>query len=176
VHIGIVKAYTTRVGAGPMPTELDWQEGAGKHLTEVGHEFGTTTGRRRRCGWLDLVILKRSVQVNGMTSIALTKLDVLAGLPELKVAVAYEIDGKQVARLPSRIDEVARAKPVYVTLPGFEKLSKTTVVKAAQEGLSALPDAARRYVELVEESLEVPVELVGLGPGREATVDRRVHG
>ena len=173
---GIVKAYTTRVGGGPFVTELDWQQGPGKHLTEVGREFGTTTGRRRRCGWLDLVLLRRAVQVNGMTSIALTKLDVLGGMGDLQVAVAYEVDGKEVDALPARTDALARAKPVYETLPGFEALGKAVVAKAAKEGLGALPAAARRYVEFVEERLDVPVEIVGLGPGREHTIDRRVHG
>ena len=173
---GIVKAYTTRVGGGPFVTELDWQEGPGKHLTDVGHEFGTTTGRRRRCGWLDLVLLRRAVQVNGMTSIALTKLDVLGGLPELKVCVAYDVNGTETPRLPARTDDLAVAKPVYETHEGFEALGKAVVTKAAREGLAVLPQAARRYVEAVEDALDVPIEIVGLGPGREQTVDRRVHG
>jgi adenylosuccinate synthase len=173
---GIVKAYTTRVGGGPFVTELDHTHGPGKHLTEVGHEFGTTTGRRRRCGWLDLVLLRRAVQVNGMTSIALTKLDVLGGLPEVKVCVAYDVDGKETPRLPARTDDLARAKPVYESYEGFDPLPKAVVAKAAREGLSALPTAARRYVEAIEDALDVPIEIVGLGPGREQTVDRRVHG
>ena len=173
---GIVKAYTTRVGGGPFVTELAYESPEGKHMTDVGHEFGTTTGRRRRVGWLDLVLLRRSVQVNGMTGIALTKLDVLGGLPELKVCTAYEIDGQQTTRFPSHAGDLARAKPVYETHEGFEALGKAVVSKAAREGLAALPTAARRYVELVEDALDVPVEIVGLGPGREQTVDRRVHG
>lgn len=172
---GIVKAYTTRVGSGPFVTELPFEQGPGKHLTEVGREFGTVTGRRRRTGWLDLVLLRRAVQVNGMTSIALTKLDVLGGLPELKVAVAYEVDGREVDALPSRLDALARAVPVYETLPGFDPLSKATVSKASKEGLGALPAAAREYVELVEDRLDVPVEIVGIGPAREHTIDRRLH-
>jgi adenylosuccinate synthase len=173
---GIVKAYTTRVGGGPFVTELDWQQGPGKHLTDVGHEFGTTTGRRRRCGWLDLVLLRRAVQVNGMTSIALTKLDVLGGLPELQVCVAYDVNGTETAKLPARTDDLAIARPVYETHEGFEPLAKAVVAKAAREGLSALPQTARRYVESIEDALDVPIEIVGLGPGREQTVDRRVHG
>ncbi|HWH07681.1 MAG TPA: adenylosuccinate synthase [Candidatus Thermoplasmatota archaeon] len=173
---GIVKAYTTRVGTGPFVTELPHENGPGKHLTEVGREFGTTTGRRRRTGWLDLVLLRRAVQVNGMTSLALTKLDVPGGLPELQVCVAYEVDGKEVDSLPARADALARATPVYETVPGFEPLGKAAVAKAAKEGLGALPAAARRYVELVEERLDVPIEVVGLGPAREHTIDRRVHG
>ena len=171
---GIVKAYTTRVGSGPFVTELPHEHGPGKHLTEVGHEFGTTTGRRRRVGWLDLVLLKRAVQVNGMTSIALTKLDVLAGVGELQVCVAYEVDGSQTTRLPGNAATMARAKPVYEAMPGFEAINKATVAKAAREGLAALPAEARRYVEFIEDALDVPVELVGLGPGREQTIDRRM--
>jgi adenylosuccinate synthase len=173
--VGIVKAYTTRVGAGPFVTELDHEQGPGKHLTDVGREFGTVTGRRRRTGWLDLVLLKRAVQVNGMTSLALTKLDVLGGMGPLKACVAYEVDGRQTTTLPSRPDQLARAKPVYEELEGFETLSKAVVSKAASDGLSALPAAARRYVEFVEEALDTPVELVGLGPAREQTIDRRMH-
>lgn len=173
---GIVKAYTTRVGGGPFVTELDHTHGPGKHLTEVGHEFGTTTGRRRRTGWLDLVLLRRAVQVNGMTSIALTKLDVLGGVGEIRVAVAYDVNGTETTRLPSRTEDLAIAKPVYETFEGFDPLAKGTVVKAAKEGLGALPTPARRYVESIEDALDVPVEIVGLGPGRDQTIDRRVHG
>lgn len=171
---GIVKAYTTRVGGGPFVTELDWQQGAGKHLTEVGAEFGTTTGRRRRVGWLDLVLLRRAAQVNGMTSIALTKLDILGGVGDLSVCVAYDVDGRETSALPSDPDAIARAKPVYETMDGFEPLHKATVAKAAREGLAALPATARRYVEAIEDALDIPVEIVGLGPGREQTIDRRV--
>jgi adenylosuccinate synthase len=171
--VGIVKAYTTRVGAGPFVTELPADQGPGLHLGEVGREFGTVTGRRRRCGWLDLVLLRRAAQVNGMTSVALTKLDVLGGLDELQVCVAYDVEGSQTQRLPSRVDQLQRAQPVYERFPGFEPLSKATVARAAREGLSALPAAARDYVEAVEDALEIQVELVGLGAGREQTIDRR---
>lgn len=171
---GIVKAYTTRVGGGPFVTELPHEHGPGKHMTDVGHEFGTVTGRRRRCGWLDLVLLKRAAQVNGMTSIALTKLDVLGGVGDIKICVAYDVDGAQTMRMPSSADALARAKPVYETMPGFEPLSKATITKASREGLAALPTEARRYVEAIEDALDVPIEIVGLGPGREQTIDRRV--
>ena len=173
---GIVKAYTTRVGGGPMVTELDHTVGAGKHMSEIGHEFGVVTGRRRRCGWLDMVLLKRAVQVNGMTSIALTKLDVLGGIGDLQICVAYDIDGTETMRLPSDAASIARAKPVYETMPGFEPLNKATVSKASREGLGALPTEARRYVEAIEDALDVPIEIVGLGPAREQTLDRRVLG
>jgi adenylosuccinate synthase len=173
---GIVKAYTTRVGGGPFVTELPHEEGAGKHLTDVGHEFGTVTGRRRRCGWLDVVLLRRAAQVNGMTSIALTKLDVLGGVGDIDICVAYELDGSETTRFPSTAEALARAKPVYETMPGFEPLNKATVAKASRDGLAALPNEARRYVEAIEDALDIPVEIVGLGPGREQTIDRRVLG
>ena len=173
---GITKAYTTRVGGGPFVTELPYESPEGKHLTDQGHEFGTVTGRRRRTGWLDLVLLKRAVQVNGMTSIALTKLDVLGGLPELKVAIAYNVNGTETTRFPGSADDLAKATAVYETFEGFEPLSKATITKASREGLAALPATARRYVEMIEDALDVPVEIVGIGPGREQTVDRRVHG
>jgi adenylosuccinate synthase len=172
---GIMKAYTTRVGAGPFVTELDHEAGAGKHLTDVGREFGTVTGRRRRTGWLDLVLLRRAAQVNGMTGVALTKLDVLGGLDGLKIGVAYDVGGTETTRLPARAADLARAKPVYEEHEGFEPLTKTVIAKAAKEGLGALPQAARRYVEAVEDALDVPIELVGLGPERSQTIDRRVH-
>jgi adenylosuccinate synthase len=120
------------------------------------------------------VLLKRAVQVNGMTSIALTKLDVLGGVGDIKVCVAYDVDGTETTRLPSDAAKLSRVKPVYETMAGFEALNKATVAKASREGLGALPTEARRYVEAIEDALDVPVELVGLGPGREQTIDRRV--
>lgn len=173
---GIVKAYTTRVGGGPMVTELSHEEGAGKHMSEVGREFGVVTGRRRRVGWLDMVLLKRAVQVNGMTSVALTKLDVLGGVGDLRICVAYNVEGTETTRLPSDAAAIARAQPVYETMPGFEPLNKATVSKASREGLGALPTEARRYVEAIEDALDVPIEIVGLGPAREQTLDRRMLG
>jgi adenylosuccinate synthase len=162
--LGISKAYTTRVGGGPFPTE---DTGAlGEKLRQKGSEFGATTGRPRRCGWLDVVMLREAAVVNGLTGIALNKLDILAGLPEIAVATAYRIDGKISDEFPMTLGELARAEPVYETLPGWnEDLSQA-------RRWEDLPDAARRYVERIETLVDVPVELISVGPGRDATIAR----
>ena len=115
--IGITKAYITRVGNGAMPTELE--DETGDHLGTVGHEFGTTTGRKRRCGWFDAVVMRHANRINGFTGLALTKLDVLGGLDELKICVAYELDGKEIREMPSSASALARCKPIYISMPGF---------------------------------------------------------
>jgi adenylosuccinate synthase len=162
--LGISKAYTTRVGGGPFPTEDRGQGGA--RLREVGSEFGATTGRPRRCGWLDVVMLREAATVNGLTGLALNKLDILSGLPEVPVATAYRIDGKLTDEFPMTLAELARAEPVYETLPGWG-----ADVSGARR-FEELPDAARRYVERVERLVEVPVELISVGPGRDQTIAR----
>jgi len=160
--VGISKAYTTRVGGGPFPTELTGE--LGDRLRKVGDEFGATTGRPRRCGWLDAVVLRFSVRVNGLSSIALTKLDVLSGLSSLEVCVAYELDGRRVEELPSDSEDLERVKPIYERLPGWEeKLAGT-------RSFSALPEAARRYVKRVEEVSGVPVTCVSVGADRGETI------
>jgi adenylosuccinate synthase len=160
--IGISKAYTTRVGGGPFPTELTGE--LGDRLRKVGDEFGATTGRPRRCGWLDGVVLRFSVRVNGLASIALTKLDVLSGLAALEVCVAYELDGRRVEELPSDPEDLERVKPIYERLPGWEeKLAGT-------RSFDALPQAARRYVKRVEEIAGVPVTCVSVGADRGETI------
>ncbi|HEX2485909.1 MAG TPA: adenylosuccinate synthase [Myxococcota bacterium] len=163
--LGITKAYTTRVGGGPFPTE---DTGAGgEWLGTRGVEFGATTGRKRRCGWLDLVVLREAAVVNGFTSLAVNKLDVLSGLDELPVATAYRIDGKLTHEFPVTLEELSRAEPVYETLPGWrEEL-------AALRRYEDLPGNARRYVERVEALLDVPVDLISVGPGRDETILRR---
>ena len=171
--IGIVKAYTTRVGAGPFPTELSYDTPEGRHLTDAGAEFGTVTGRRRRVGWLDLVLLSRATMLNGFTAIAITKLDVLGGLPKVRVCTAYRIDGAETRRFPSDSEAFGRAEPVYREFPGFPALGKADVEAAAKGGVSALPKAARDVLDFVEETLDVPIDLVSVGPGREATVSAR---
>ena len=160
--LGILKAYTTRVGEGPFPTELDdeW----GEHLGKVGNEFGTTTGRARRCGWLDLVIGRYAARVNGLGSIALTKLDVLDDVAEIPVCVAYEIDGERVEDFPSDLGRLERAKPIYETLPGW----KQTTVGIIEE--DQLPENARAYVRFIENRLDVPIDLISTGPRREETI------
>ncbi|ORY92555.1 Adenylosuccinate synthetase [Leucosporidium creatinivorum] len=163
--VGVVKAYTTRVGAGPFPTEQ--LNSIGEHLQEVGAEFGVTTGRRRRCGWLDLVVMKYSHLINGYTLLNLTKLDVLDKLPTLKVAVAYHLDGKPLdAYFPADLDTLAKVEVQYVELPGWEQ-SIEDVTK-----FEDLPENCRKYVEFIEEYLGVKVGWIGTGPARESMIAR----
>ena len=160
--VGIVKAYSTRVGNGPFPTELT--DATGERLRAEGHEFGATTGRPRRCGWLDMVALRYATRLNGFTEIALTKLDVLAGFDTIRVCTAYRIDGKTTERYPADARLLERAEPVYETLPGFtERLDDA-------RALDDLPDAARAYVAWIESRLGVPVTTIGTGPKREQTI------
>ncbi|TGZ85636.1 Adenylosuccinate synthetase [Ascodesmis nigricans] len=157
--IGVVKAYTTRVGSGPFPTE-QFNE-VGEHLQTVGREFGVTTGRKRRCGWLDLMILKYSTAVNAYTSLNLTKLDILDGLKELQVAVAYEVDGKEIDSFPADLNILAKCKPVYKTFKGWsEPTTKLT-------NYSELPQEAKDYIAFIEEFIGVKINYIGVGPGRE---------
>lgn len=164
--IAIVKAYCTRVGAGPFPTELECEQG--EHLRSVGNEYGTTTGRPRRCGWLDVPAVRYGAMVNGYTSLNLTKLDVLSGMREVRVAVAYELDGERVpdGMMPSRAEELARVRPVYETMPGWEEDI------SGCRTFEQLPANARAYVERVEELTQTPVGWIGVGPGREEMATR----
>ncbi len=161
--IGITKAYATRVGEGPFPTELG--DDTGRRLAERGAEFGSTTGRPRRCGWLDLVALRTACRVNGCTGLAITKLDVLQGLREIRVATAYRLDGAVVDRVPSRADDLARCVPVYESLPGWDE-----DISAARD-LDDLPAAARGFLDRVAGATECPVVLASVGPGREQTIE-----
>ena len=173
--IGITKAYITRVGNGAMPTEL--LDEVGDHLGTVGHEFGTTTGRKRRCGWFDAVVMRHAHRINGFTGLALTKLDVLGGLDELNICVAYELDGKEIREMPSSASALARCKPIYITMPGFPSHSLVEWLgiakKANDEGLgySVLPSAAQHYIKQIENLVGVPCTSVGVGPDRDATID-----
>ena len=165
--IGVTKCFSTRVGAGPMPTELDGAlsgrlRGTGANFWD---EFGTTTGRSRRCGWLDAVILRHAAQVSGFTELFLTKLDVLGGLEELKIAVAWELDGVQYELPPGNQQDVARARPVYEVLPGWE--ADISGMRSQNE----LPPAARRYVRRIGELCDTPVLTVGVGPHREQQIE-----
>lgn len=163
--VGIVKAYTTRVGSGPFPTELE--DDTGRYLRTNGHEFGATTGRPRRCGWLDVVILRETVRLCSLTDIALTKLDVLQNLPEIQICVAYELDGKRLDYPPQGEGDLARVTPVYETLPGFEEnISDSTT-------LEALPENVRAYIRRIEELVGVPVAIVSVGADREQTIVRQ---
>jgi len=163
--VGITKAYATRVGAGPFPTELHGAEG--DRLRTAGGEFGATTGRPRRCGWLDLPALRMGVRLSGMQSLALTKLDVLAGLPEVAVCVAYEVDGKELDEPPIDPDDIARAKPIFTTFPGWGALPAVT------REVSDLPAPARAYVETIERMAGVPFCLISVGPDRAQTIRLR---
>ncbi|KAJ7656687.1 AMPSase 1 [Mycena rosella] len=158
--IGVVKAYTTRVGGGPFPTEQ--LNTAGEHLQSVGHEFGATTGRMRRCGWLDLVVLRHSYMINGYDALNLTKLDVLDGLAEIQIGVTYKVDGVPLAGFPADLGVLAAVEVEYVTLPGWE----TSIAHVRK--YEDLPDKCRAYVEFIEKALKVPITWIGIGPERDA--------
>lgn len=156
--VGVAKAYLTRVGEGPMPTELNDKNG--EHLVTIGAERGTVTNRPRRPGWLDMVMLRHAKRINSLTEMALTKLDVLSGLKEIKVCTAYQLDTHTTSDLPYRLSDLYRAIPVYEILEGWqEDLSTTT-------SFDALPQAARRYIEFIEEKCGVPITFIGVGPAR----------
>ncbi|XP_011860323.1 PREDICTED: adenylosuccinate synthetase [Vollenhovia emeryi] len=160
--IGVVKAYTTRVGDGPFPTEL--VDSTGELLQKRGHEIGVTTKRKRRCGWLDLPLLKFTTLVNGYTSICLTKLDILDTLPEIKVCVGYRLNGKDIDYFPSSTSELTKIEAVYKTVEGWQ--SNTEGVRS----LDKLPPNAHKYIQIIEENLDVPVKWIGVGAGRESVI------
>ncbi|MGA7179441.1 MAG: adenylosuccinate synthase [Thiobacillaceae bacterium] len=164
--LGITKAYTTRVGSGPFPTELF--DDVGKYLGEKGHEFGATTGRARRCGWFDAAALKRSIQINGISGLCVTKLDVLDGLETLRICVGYKVGGGITSDiLPVGAETLASCEPIYEDLPGWKE---STVGVKAYEGL---PPNARAYLRHMEELCEVPIDIISTGPDREETIVRR---
>jgi len=168
--IGVAKAYTTRVGEGPFPTELDGS--LSDHLCDRGGEYGTTTGRRRRCGWFDGVIGRYAVEVNGIDCLAITKLDVLDELDEIRVCVAYDMDGQRLDHFPSSSAEFARCRPVYETLPGWQ--SSTADCRRLED----LPPTAMSYLRFLAELMEVPIAIVSLGASRDQTivVEDPIHG
>jgi adenylosuccinate synthase len=160
--IGVMKAYSTRVGAGPLPTEL--KDDTAHRIRERGREYGTTTGRPRRVGWLDLVAVKYSAAVNGATGLCITLLDVLAGFEQIKVCTGYRVGGEVTDQfIPDALD-LASVEPVYTTLPGFSE-----EVSGAKK-LSDLPAAARAYIDFIAETVGVPIDIVSVGPGREQTI------
>jgi adenylosuccinate synthase len=163
--LGIVKAYTTRVGAGPFPTELFDDDG--NHLGEKGHEFGATTGRERRCGWLDTVALKRSLIINSVTGMCITKLDVLDGMETIKIATSYNLDGKQIDAPPVGADLFEKCEPVYIEMPGWKEST------AGAKSVDDLPQAARDYLNKVEELCETPIDIISTGPDRAETIVTR---
>ncbi len=164
--LGVVKAYTTRVGKGPFVTELDNE--TGDWIRERGHEYGTTTGRARRCGWLDMVMLNYSAEINGFSSIALTKLDTLSDLELLKICVAYKLDGEIIDYFPASLETLARCEPIYIEMDGWRL---DDVVKA--KTYNQLPKNAKIYVEKIEELLGLPADIVSVGPKRSETFTRK---
>lgn len=168
--LGITKAYCTRVGSGPFPSELydndnpARQDAVGVRLANVGKEFGSVTGRPRRTGWLDAAALKRSVQINGVSGLCMTKLDVLDGLETIRLCVGYELDGQRVDMLPRGSDAVARCQPVYEDFPGWNE--STFGVKS----WDALPEAARTYLKRIEEVVGIPIDMISTGPDRDETI------
>jgi adenylosuccinate synthase len=160
--LGITKAYTTRVGEGPFPTELN--DEVGQFLGERGHEFGTVTGRQRRCGWFDAVLVRQAVSTNGITGIALTKLDVLDGLKEIKICVGYMLDGEKIDFFPASQGQQARVEPVYETLEGWQGTT------AGARTWNDLPAQAVKYVRHVEELIGAPVALLSTSPERDDTI------
>jgi adenylosuccinate synthase len=164
--LGITKAYTTRVGSGPFPTELPLEEpgSIGHHLSTIGQERGTVTGRARRCGWLDAAALKRSIIINGVSGLCITKLDVLDGLDEIKVCVGYELGRQQIDILPLDADDIAACRPIYETFPGW----KETTAGITQ--WERLPLNARRYLERVQQFIGTPIDMVSTGPDRDHTI------
>ena len=163
--LGIAKAYSTRVGGGPFPTEL--LDATGKHLAEVGHEYGATTGRARRCGWIDLPALRRAIYNSSISGLCLTKLDVLDALPQIQVCTHYDMDGERLDVAPVGADELARCQPVYETLPGWQ--SDTVGIT----DYSALPEKARAYIAYLENALGLPIAIVSTGPDRVHTIQRK---
>jgi adenylosuccinate synthase len=164
--LGITKAYCTRVGGGPFPTELDWETPGteGYHLSTVGLEKGVTTGRSRRCGWFDAALLKRSAQVNGLSGLCITKLDVLDGLKKLKLCTGYELDGETIDILPMAAEDIERCKPIYETMDGWNDTTVGVIDYAK------LPENARLYLQRIEQVTGVPIAIVSTGPDRDHTI------
>jgi len=176
---GITKAYTTRVGNGPFPSELSLESGPGMHMAQVGNEYGTTTGRPRRTGWLDMVALRESNRINGYTGLVVTKLDVLGGLDELKICIGYEMDGKTLHVMPTTSEDLARCTPIYETHPGFPAISMDEWIAMADAsrlegtGFDTFPEVIRKYIARIEHLAGVPIVSVGVGPDRRASIASR---
>ena len=164
--IGVVKAYLSRVGESPLPSEMHGNEA--EALREKGGEYGTTTGRPRRVGWLDLVQVRQAVRVNGLTDIALTKLDVLSGFESIKVCVSYDVNGENILEMPASLSQYRLARPVYKSLPGWDSLPD----KIWEKGFGALPETLKEYIKFVEDQIDCPVKLISVGPQRHETILR----
>ena len=173
---GITKAYTTRVGNGPFPSELSLEEGPGMHMAQVGNEYGTTTGRPRRTGWLDMVALRESNRINGYTGLVVTKLDVLGGLDELRICIGYEMDDRTLHVMPTTSEDLARCTPIYETHPGIPAISMDEWIAMADAsrsedtGFDTFPEVIRKYIARIEYLAGVPIVSVGVGPDRRASV------
>lgn len=165
--IGIIKAYTSRVGTGPFPTEL--HDDTGDHIREKGAEYGTTTGRPRRCGWLDMVMVRYSARVNSFTGLAITKMDVLDGLEKIKVCTHYMHEGKKVMHFPADVERLGEYIPIY---RDFESWGEQDWPGIARKGYDHLPDEAKVYLEFIEKDMGVPIRMISVGPGREQTIIR----
>ncbi len=167
--LGITKAYTTRVGSGPFPTELydalDKQDPVGKHMATKGHEFGATTGRARRCGWFDAAALKRAIQINGVSGLCVTKLDVLDGIEEMKICTGYKLDGQFTDILPVGADDLERCEPVYESMPGWNRKARS-----ASRPSTACRRTRRAYIKRMEALCGVPIDMISTGPDREETI------
>lgn len=170
--IGVVKAYVSRVGQSPFPTEL--LDEAGDKIRERGHEYGTTTGRPRRIGWLDLVQVRQTVRCSGLTDLAITKLDILSGLAELKVCTAYEVDGRIITEMSASLADYRKAKPIYEILPGWQDLTEAECDELVEKGYEALPDNMKKYIEFIEKNVDCPASIISLGPKRSQTIMRNV--
>jgi len=176
---GITKAYTTRVGNGPFPSELSLEGGPGMHMAQVGNEYGTTTGRPRRTGWLDMVALRESNRINGYTGLVVTKLDVLGGLDELRICIGYELDGRTLHVMPTTSEDLARCTPIYETHPGFPAISMDEWIAMADAsrsedtGFDTFPEVIKKYIARIEYLAGVPIVSVGVGPDRRASVASR---
>lgn len=160
--IGVVKAYTTRVGEGPFPTEL--LDDTGQRIQQVGGEFGATTGRPRRCGWLDMVVINSSIRLNGLSGLVITKLDVLTGIPKLRIAVKYRCGAQDMHSVPPELNELRACEPVYEEFPGWEESIRHV------RRFADLPENTRRYLKAVEEMASIPIHVVSVGPGRDETI------
>ncbi len=165
--MGVVKAYTSKVGTGPFPTELD--DDTGEYIREKGREVGTTTGRPRRCGWLDMVMIKYAARINSITSLAITKLDVLGGLESIKVCTGYRYEGDDIKNFPGDMEVLKGCEPVYETLEGWKDENWEFLLEG---GYNGLPESMKRYIEFIEKETELPVELISLGPRRSDTLIR----
>ncbi len=170
--IGVLKAYQSRVGAGPFPTELN--DETGEMIRKHGHEFGTVTGRPRRCGWLDLVIARYAVMLSGVSKIALTKVDVLSGFDKIKVAIRYEVDGEELKYPPKLLTEWKSAKPIYEELDGWHEFTNDELEAMRNNDESGMPYELRKYIKFIESNLDVPISMISFSPDRNDTLLRDV--